>query len=62
MSCNTWKVLKDDLFKYVETSIKLFICYVIQQMLFPGSLGGHLVVCWRQKLSEYLSKNNCTGT
>lgn len=26
MSSNTWEVLKGDLFKHVETSIKLFIC------------------------------------
>lgn len=46
MSSNTWEALKDALSKYMETSIKLFIrCYVTQRMLFPGSLGDHMVVC-----------------
>lgn len=45
MSSNTWEALKGDL-KYVETSTELFLsCYVIRQMLFPRSLGGHMVVC-----------------
>lgn len=45
VSSNTWEALKDDL-KYVETSTELFLsCYVIRQMLFPRSLGGHMVVC-----------------
>ena len=46
MSRNTREVLAGDLFKCMEISIKLFMyCYVIQQMLFPESLGGHRVVC-----------------
>lgn len=31
-------------------------------MLFPGSVGGRVVVCWGQQLSEELPNNNSTGS
>lgn len=43
VSRNTWEVVKDNLFKYRETTVKMFMWYVIQCILFLACLSSQRV-------------------